>query len=247
MAKYIILDTETTGTSENDRIIQLGYIVLDGKNIEVHNEFNSTKEVPISFGAMEVHGITPEMIEGKPLCQETKAFKRLQELNNIKNYIIIHNAPFDLDMLKKENFNVAMQVIDTLRVAKHIFEDEEAHRLQYFRYKMALYKDEQKEAQKLGIVVKAHDAIGDVLVLKLFLTKLKIALKEKYPDINPVDKMVELTKKPILIKTFKFGKYKNKTLQEIATQDAQYLRWMLNSMENLDEDMRYSIMHALGN
>ena len=62
MAKYIILDTETTGTSENDRIIQLGYIVLDGKNIEVHNEFNSTKEVPISFGAMEVHGITPEMI-----------------------------------------------------------------------------------------------------------------------------------------------------------------------------------------
>ena len=28
MPKYIILDTETTGTEEEDRIIQLGYMVL---------------------------------------------------------------------------------------------------------------------------------------------------------------------------------------------------------------------------
>jgi hypothetical protein len=31
--------------------------------------------------------------------------------------------------------------------------------LQYFRYKMQLYKEESKEANALGIVVKAHDAI----------------------------------------------------------------------------------------
>jgi DNA polymerase-3 subunit epsilon/exodeoxyribonuclease X len=243
--RYIILDTETTGTEENDRVIQLGYMVLGEKNIEVHNEFFSS-DIPIKYGAMEVHGITPEMLEGKPTCKESKAYKRLLELNTQDNYIIIHNAPFDLDMLQKEGFKTQMKVIDTLRVAKHLYPDEEAHRLQYFRYKMKIYQEEQAEADKLGITIKAHDAIGDVLVLKLLLTKLKEEVNKQFPDENPVEKMVDLTATPILIKSFRFGKHKGKTLQEVATQDAGYLRWMLSSMENLDEDMRYSINQVLG-
>lgn len=244
MAKYIILDTETTGTQESDRVIQLGYIVLGVKPIEVHNEFNST-DVPISFGAMEVHGITPELLEDKPACTETTAYKRLLELNTDENYLIIHNAPFDIKMLEKEGFETKMRVIDTLRVARHILPDEEAHRLQYFRYKMELYKEEEKEATALGIVVKAHDAIGDVLVLKLLLSRLRIAVQEAYPDENPVEKMVDLTNTPILVKSFRFGKHKGKELAEVAREDAGYLRWMLSSMEDLDNDLRYSINHYL--
>ncbi len=245
MAKYIILDTETTGTDELDRIIQLGYLVLGGKNMEVYNEFCSS-DVEIKYPAMEVHGITPEMIEGKPRCTEMASYQKLQELNTPDNYMIIHNAPFDIGMLKKEGFSLQMKLIDTLRVAKHIFEDEDAHRLQYFRYKMGLYKQEKQEADALGIEVKAHDAIGDVLVLKLFLTKLREAVQAKFPNENPVEKMVALTKEPILVKTFRFGKYRGKTLQEVAAQDAGYLRWMLTGMENLDEDMKYSINYYLG-
>jgi DNA polymerase-3 subunit epsilon/exodeoxyribonuclease X len=246
MAKYIILDTETTGTAETDRVIQLGYIVLGVNPIEVHNEFNSC-DVPISFGAMEVHGITPDLLEGKPPCTQTSAYKRLLELNTPENYLIIHNAPFDIIMLEKEGFNTQMKVIDTLRVAKHVLPDEEAHRLQYFRYKMDLYKEEKKEADALGIVVKAHDAIGDVLVLKLFLSKLKQAVQTAFPNDNPVEKMVDLTNTPILVKTFRFGKHKGKELAEVAQEDAGYLRWMLSSMDNLDDDLRYSINHVLGN
>ncbi len=246
MAKqYIILDTETTGVSEEDRVIQLGYVVLGAKEIEVQNEFFSS-DIPIKFGAMEVHGITQEMIEGKPPIASSASYKRLQELNTPDNYMIIHNAPFDLGMLEKEGFNTKMQVIDTLRVAKHIYKDEEAHRLQYFRYKMGLYKLEEKEASALGIVVKAHDAIGDVLVLKLFLSELRKAVSKIFPEENPVDKMVDLTNTPILIEKFRFGKHKGKTVREVAQEDAGYLRWMLSSMENLDDDMRYTINHALG-
>ncbi|MBA1438442.1 MAG: 3'-5' exonuclease [Epsilonproteobacteria bacterium] len=246
MAKYIILDTETTGTDEEDRIIQLGYMVLGDKEIEVHNEFCSS-DVAIKIPAMEAHGITPEMIEGKPPFSELSSFTRLQELNDASNYMIIHNAPFDLGMLKKEGFACQMKLIDTLRVAKHIFDDEEAHRLQYFRYKLGIYKYEQEEANKLGIEVKAHDAIGDVLVLKLFLTELKNAVQKKFPDVNAVEKMVQLTKEPILIKTFRFGKYRGRAVSEVAQEDAGYLRWMLNNMENLDEDMRYTINEHLQN
>lgn len=243
-SKYIILDTETTGTAEEDKIIQLGYIVLGSRPIEVHNEFCST-DIDIKFGAMEVHGITPEMLKNKPKCTDMQSYKRLLELNNEENYIIIHNAPFDLTMLEKEGFETKMKVIDTLRVAKHILPDEEAHRLQYFRYKMDIYKEEEREAQALGIVVKAHDAIGDVLILKLFLSRLRKLVEKQFPDENPVEKMVDLTNTPILIKTFKFGKHKGKEIKDVVSEDSGYLRWVLKSMDNLDEDLRYSINFAL--
>lgn len=245
MAKYILLDTETTGAGEEDRIIQLGYMVLDGKNVEVYNDLCSAP-LPIGYGAMEVHGITPDMIEGKPSCVETSAFQALCELNTSDNVLIIHNAPFDLGMLSKENFTSQMRLIDTLRCARHLFEDEEAHRLQYFRYRLGLYKIEQAEADALGIEVKAHDAIGDVLVLKLFLTELRKRLQERFVGVNPIDKMVELTQTPVFYtRPLKFGKYKGKTLQEIAEADRGYLTWMLGNMESLDEDMRYSIGRVL--
>ena len=233
--KYIILDTETTGTGDTDRVIQLGYIVLGEKVPEVQNEFCSS-DVPISFGAMEVHGITPDMIEGKPTCQETTAYKRLVELNTNDNYMIIHNAPFDLGMLEKEGFNTQMKVIDTLRVAKHVLPDEDAHRLQYFRYKMDLYKEEQKEADALGIVVKAHDAIGDVLILKLLLSKLKEEVANKFPSENPVEKMVDLTNTPILVTSFRFGKYKGKKASFVLEEDPSYLKWLWNNTE-VDKDL----------
>ena len=241
--KYIILDTETTGTAENDRIIQLGYMVLGGSNIEVHNEFCSA-DVPISYGAMEVHGITPEMIEGKAKCVEMESYKHLEELNTEDNVMIIHNAPFDLKMLEKEGFHLQMQLIDTLRCAKHIFSDEEAHRLQYFRYKLGLYKLEDAEAEKLGIEIKAHDAIGDVLTLKLFLTELRKKTQELYPDENPVSKLIELTKQPVFVKVLRFGKHKGKNLEDVALEDPGYLHWMQKSMD-LDEDMKYSLERVL--
>lgn len=244
MAKYILLDTETTGTAEEDRIIQLGFIVLEGKKeTKVYNEFCSS-ERPISFGAMEVHSITPEMIENKPTCKETTAYKELESLNEENNYMVIHNAPFDLGMLAKEGFTCKMKLIDTLRCAKHIFDDSEAHRLQFFRYKMGLYKQEKAEADALGIEVKAHDAIGDVLVMKLFLSRLREAVQEKYPGVNPVEKLVELTAQPVLIKTFRFGKYRGKKIADIALEDAGYLRWMQGNMD-LDEDMKYTLSQLL--
>ena len=194
---------------------------------------------------MEVHNITPDMIEDKPTCKETQAYKRLLELNIPENYLIIHNAVFDIGMLEKEGFTLNMKLIDTLRCAKHIYADEEAHRLQYFRYKMVLYKEERAEADKLGIEVKAHDAIGDVLTLKLFLSELRKSVQEKFVGENPVEKMVALTKEPIFVKSFRFGKYKGKGLLDVAREDAGYLRWMLKSMDTLDADLKYSIEKVL--
>src|SRR5574344_2287883 len=241
MTHYILFDTETTGASTEDRVIQFGAIILNQKNeIEIFDEL-CFSEIPIKLEAMEVHNITPSMIENKPMAIETKFYKRLEELNSNENFLIAHNINFDLEMIKKEGFINNFQLIDTLRCAKHLFDDLAYHRLQYLRYALDLYKIEVTEAKKLNITIKAHDEIGDVLVMKLFLSKLVAKCREIYPNLNPMQKLVELTQTPVLIKTFKFGKYKGENIEEVAKKDANYLNWMKDNMKDLDEDMLYSI------
>ena len=121
---------------------------------------------------MEVHNITPNLLKGKPKATETSFYKKLEALNSKENYLIAHNIAFDLGMVEKEGFQNHYQIIDTLRCAKHLFPQMPYHRLQYLRYALELYKTEEQEANKHGIIIKAHDAIGDVLVMKLFFIQI---------------------------------------------------------------------------
>lgn len=246
MAKYVLFDTETTGTSDEDRIIQIGIMIVHDKNTyEVFDELCSTT-LPIKLEAMSVHHITPDMIEGKPKFNDTKSLENLLKYNNEENYLIAHNINFDLGMLKKEGFENKYTLIDTLRCAKHLYDDIPMHKLQYLRYALELYKTEDEEAKKLNITIKAHDAIGDVLVMKLFLSKLVQKVKEKFVDTNPMAKLAELTKTPVLIKTIKFGKYKDCEIEEVAKKDSGYLIWMRNNMQDLDEDMKFTLDNYIG-
>lgn len=240
MAKYILFDTETTGNQEQDRIIQIGGMIIHNKKeIEIYDEFCFT-DIPISVEAMEVHNITPDMIKDKTSLIETSFYKRMQEFNAIENFLIAHNIDFDLMMLKKEGFENRYTLIDTFRCAKHLLPHMPYHRLQYLRYALDLYKIEQEEAGKLHITIKAHDAIGDVLVMKLLLAKLVQITKEVYPGIDVMGKLSELTNTPVMMRTFKFGKYKERNIEEIAQEDIGYLKWMRNTLE-LDKDMQFTL------
>ncbi len=245
MAKYILFDTETTGNQEQDRIIQVGAMIVHSKDeIEVYNELCSAP-LPISIEAMEVHNITPDVIENQPPYGETSFAKRVIELNQKENYLIAHNISFDLSMLKKEGFENNYTLIDTLRCAKHLLPDSPYHRLQYLRYALELYKTEQAEAAKLDITIKAHDAIGDVVVMKLLLSKLVVLTKEQFPGLNPMEQLAKLTQTPVLMKTFKFGKYKGRDINEISGEDMGYIKWMKKNLD-LDEDMMFTLDYYLG-
>ena len=245
MAKYVLFDTETTGNKENDRIIQMGVMVVHSKEVvEVYDELCSTS-VPMSIEAMEVHNITPDKIENLAPFTQTQAYEAVGKFNQKENYLIAHNIGFDLGMLEKEGFENHYTLIDTVRCAKHLLPDSPYHRLQYLRYSLELYKTEESEAKKLGVSIKAHDAIGDVLVMKLLLSKLVALTQEKFSGINPMQKMAELTQTPVLMKTFKFGKYKGQNIDEIANEDMGYLQWMRKNLD-LDEDMAFSLDYYLG-
>ena len=244
MAVYVLFDTETTGNQEQDRIIQIGAMIVHNKEeIEVYDELCST-DVPIALEAMEVHNITPDIIEGKAPFSETKFATRVNELNTPENFLIAHNIQFDLGMIQKEGFENHYTLIDTFRCAKHLYPDMPYHRLQYLRYALELYLVESAEADNLGITIKAHDAIGDVLVMKLLLSKLVQAAMEQFEGKNPMQMLAELTQTPVLMRTFKFGKYKGREIAEIADEDMGYLQWMRKNLE-LDEDMAFTLDNYL--
>jgi len=236
--KFVILDTETTGTKNEDRILQLSFLVSDENNeIEEIHDTLCMPPVPISYEAMAVHHITPEKLVGCELLQTTKEYKRLNELNTKDNVLVIHNAKFDLEMLFRDDFENNMQVLDTFRVLKHLFPDGK-HSLQVNRYSLGLYKKEKELALKHNIEINAHDALGDVIVLKLLLDYL-------LQDYS-INRLIELTNSPILYDKFYQGKYKREKIIDVIEKDPAYIDYLLTQTEyELDFDLRYSLNYYL--
>lgn len=235
--KIIILDAETTGILPEDRICQLSYLVVneDGSIEEVHDEL-CTPLLDIKFDSMAVHHITPQMLVGKAACVDTKALQRLHELNTSQNLLVIQNAAFDLDMLAKEGFYSEMQLIDTFRILRAQYPLDTPHGLQYKRYQWGLYLKEQAIIDELGVSVRAHDALGDVIVLKNLFDRLS--------DEQNIKDMIDLCTKPILLQYMPFGKHKGKEIDYLAIHERSALQYMLGNFD-LDADMLHTIEYYL--
>lgn len=100
--RQIILDTETTGISiaEGHRIIEIGCVeMIDRKLTGNHFHVYLNPGRLVEQGAMDVHGITNEFLEDKPVfAQVAEDF-----LNFIRGAeLVIHNAPFDVGFLDME-------------------------------------------------------------------------------------------------------------------------------------------------
>lgn len=100
--RQIVLDTETTGLEHNQghRLIEIGCVELIDRKLtgrHYHQYLNPERE--IDAGAIEVHGITNEMLADKPLFAQI-ADHLLAFIGDAE--LIIHNAPFDLGFLNME-------------------------------------------------------------------------------------------------------------------------------------------------
>lgn len=234
--KILFFDTETTGNEEKDRLIQVAYKMGDKTGNELFKP-----SIPISFESMAVHHITTKMVEGKPEFKFSQMFTDLHKLAHDPNVVFVaHNAPFDIDMFKKEGL-IPENYICTLKVARKL-DDEgkiESYRLQYLRYFLGI-----------EIEATAHDALGDVLVLEKLFERLfsKIQKEEKLSFNETIEKMMEITRNPLLMKKINFGKYKGQTVEEIAKIDSGYLKWLLGEKlktPNGEEDWIYTLEHYL--
>lgn len=239
MAKYFV-DVESTGVDlVNDRVIQLALIIDDDKALKHFSDLCYT-EAKMSFSAMGVHHITPEMLEDKYWPDETDTFLALSDGNDEQNYFISHGNELDLVMLKHEGFECKMKLIDTNQCAKHLLKDAEDYKLQTLRYQYGLYKKEQNIAEKMGLQsIKAHDALGDAILHYLLF---ELLLERVSGDIN---ELVKLTKEDILLESVPFGKYKDKmTFEELFKENPNYLVWIYANM-NMWSDLEHTVKHWL--
>jgi len=243
-SKLILCDIEATGNRADDRIIQIGLMILDegGDTIEIYNELNKTDKT-MMYEAMEVHHITPKMLRDKRELRDTDGYQRLIELNSRDHIFIAHDANSDLSMLKREGIYIEMSTIDTLRCTKHLFGELDAYRLQYLRYRLGLYKSEPEEIERLQVSIEPHDALGDAIVMKILLDRLILEINKKHGCIGrdyAIEKLITLSSTPVKIERFAFGKYKGEYIDEISHSDYRYLEWIYHNLE-LDEDMEYTL------
>ncbi|MGB7184699.1 MAG: DNA polymerase III subunit epsilon, partial [Burkholderiaceae bacterium] len=126
--RYIVLDTETTGLESSDghRIIEIGCVEIANRRLSGRTWHRYVDpERDIDEGAIQVHGLTRDMLEGKPrFADVSDDFLAFCD----GAAILIHNAPFDVGFLNAEfsllgqtNFDTGgRQIIDTLAMAREL-------------------------------------------------------------------------------------------------------------------------------
>lgn len=237
MKNLLFLDIEATGLLEEDRLVQVAY---DFENVEKEAMFNPGREMNIE--AMEVTHITNKHVKDKEEFQGSKFYDELKEiLDKDETIFVAHNAPYDIGMIEREELKVGKS-IDTYKIAQALDIKSEipAYRLQYLRYYM-----------NLDVDASAHDALGDVRVLRAMFERMYDKMCEKNTHDEVIAKMIDITSEPMLIKRLAFGKHRGDLVADVARSDRGWLEWLLREKESaaangdIDEDWIYTLKHYL--
>ncbi len=152
---YTVFDTETTGLDPaSDEIIQIGAArLVNGKLLR--NECFEQLVDPlrsIPRASIAIHGITQEMVAGKPPIGEVlRAFHAYAR----DTVLVAHNAAFDMRFLQLKQQQIGARfeqpVLDTLLLSAVVHPNQESHQLEAI-------------AERFGITVLGrHTALGDAI------------------------------------------------------------------------------------
>lgn len=214
-----VIDTETT--SFEGGICELASIdIVDGHLCNPMNDFVKPPE-PITVGAMAIHHITNDMVADAPPIDDV--IHRYQDAD----VYVAHNAKFDREKLPQ----ITAPWICTLKLARKLFPELESHTNQYLRYHFMLDVEVPEG-------LHAHRALYDCYVTAALLLRLNRDAQ------FTIAQMRDISSRPSLLHTMRFGKHKGKTFEEIAAKDQGYVRWALGNMD-LDEDQKFTMQHYL--
>lgn len=193
-------DTETTSNKpDTTRVLQLGAVVtyLDSGEDRVISNTLCNPGVGISPEAQAVHGISQEMVEGKPSDEE--AVRELCEfIYDHKDRLILagHNAiTFDDPIIWRISGmpRLKLPIIDTLVCATRTLPDAPSHKL-----------GDLITHLNLGSAEGAHDAMADITMVQNLVKFFTEGLKKNHVEL------AEWVAVPRVLKTAHFGKFKGR-------------------------------------
>ena len=166
--RYTVFDTETTGFSpaDGDEIVSIGAVRIVGGRLLAAESFERLVDPgrAIPRSAVQVHGISTEMVRGAPRLDEMlPAFAEFAR----DSVLVGHNVAFDMAFLaaaqRRTRVVLAAPLLDTLLVDSVVHPGRELHSLEAM-------------ADRLGIdLVGRHTALGDALVTgEVFLRLLPL-------------------------------------------------------------------------
>lgn len=133
--QYCFLDTETSGLPtrttfskmphylllnnyNTSRLVQM-YLIITDENFNIKNQYNFIIKVDFPIENSEFHGITNEISNDYGISIHDLADKLKEILSNV-SCIFIHNADFDINILKSELFRIkktdVIKIINQIKV-----------------------------------------------------------------------------------------------------------------------------------
>lgn len=177
----------------------------------------------ITTHQMSLHNITNEMVKDKP---ELKGLPAYILMKTDPDAIIVGHGIDKLNIIL-ENSGVdplANQIIDTHKCLYHATTEEwRSYKLNFVRY--------QLEFDKLNPDTDHQDFSYRTILTKNLMDYL-------IEDCEmTIDDMLMVTRNPLIYKKFSFGKYAGKYFNDVAQEDYQYLKWLLNNeIEKIKKD-----------
>lgn len=118
-----VVDLELTGLATSDRVCEIAIVRAIGDQVVARYQQLVKPPVPMSSGALAVHGITSAMLAGAPRFCDI-AGEVLELLDGA--VFVAHNSPFDLGFLYRElaacRRSIAPPItLDTLEMARKLF------------------------------------------------------------------------------------------------------------------------------
>lgn len=163
---YTAFDLETTGLDpERDAIIALGGVHVLGTRVLHHEVYEALVDPgrPIPEASTQIHGLTWEMLKGKPRLEEVLPAFRAFLADTV---LVAHNGAFDMAFLRRVGVDQP-PLVDTLLLAQLLFPDLRDHRLETL-------------AERFGVpVLGRHTALGDALMTAEVFARMLPLLRER--------------------------------------------------------------------
>ncbi len=220
--RYLMLDVETTGITDQDKCVELGWLEID-EDFNVLNQFETLldPQCMIAPAASAVHGLVADDLKDAPTIDEYFS------VDDPSCYgqpftdpcvLIGHKISFDYRFVK-DFFNV-QDLLCTLLWSRRLYSDLDNAKLVTMSYALGLPRP-----------TDAHRVLSDCTTA-LHLVK---HIAERTGLTLP--QLVEASKQPRELPTVPFGKHAGKDWADIPSP---YLRWMSDAITD-DLDIVFSV------